>query len=125
MTALRMDSYSLMSINKSVSRTMLSECQIILDHLNREVELWTFVTRVWLQFQNFKCSLLAFLSLSKSLKMCKSELDMTAVTATSYHWCHLFTDVNDVIMYQLPNESTKLLNILFKNLWMVLYAQMQ
>ena len=39
MTALRMDSYSLMSIHKSVSRTMLSECQFILDHLNREVEL--------------------------------------------------------------------------------------
>ena len=38
---------------------------------------------------------------------------------------HFITDVNDAIMHQLPNESTKFLNILFKNLWMVSYAQLQ
>ena len=52
---------------------------------------------------------------SKLLKIWKSELDLTNVTGTSYH-CHLVTDVNDEIMHQLSNESTKLLNILFKNL---------
>ena len=38
MTALRMDWYSLISINKSASRAMLSDC-LILDYLCREVEL--------------------------------------------------------------------------------------
>ena len=37
MTALRMDWYSLISINKSASRAMLSEC-LILDYLCREVD---------------------------------------------------------------------------------------
>ena len=44
MAALRMDWYSLISINKSVSTKMLSECLMILDHLSREVKLWTFET---------------------------------------------------------------------------------
>ena len=57
--------------------------------------------------------------------MWRSELDLTNVTGTSYHQLHLITNVIDAIMHQLPNESTKLLNILFKNLWMVLYAQLQ
>ena len=39
MTALRMDWYSLISIRKSVSRAMLSECLMILNHLSREVEI--------------------------------------------------------------------------------------
>ena len=39
MAALRLDWYSLISINKSVSTTMLSECLMILDHLSREVKL--------------------------------------------------------------------------------------
>ena len=42
---------------------------------------------------------------------------------------HLITDIildiNDAIMHQLPNESTKRLNILFKNLWVISYAQLQ
>ena len=59
------------------------------------------------------------------MKTWKSELDLTNVTGTSYHWCHLITDVNDTIMHQLSNEPTKLLKILFKNLWMVLHAQLQ
>ena len=36
MVALRMDWYSLISIHKSASRAMLSECLMILDHLSRE-----------------------------------------------------------------------------------------
>ena len=36
MVALRMDWYSLISIHKSASRAMLSECLIILDYLSRE-----------------------------------------------------------------------------------------
>ena len=39
MAVLRMDWYSLISIHKSVSSAMLSECLVILDHLSREVEL--------------------------------------------------------------------------------------
>ena len=42
MAALRMDWYSLISIHKPSYRAILSECLMILDHLNREVELWTF-----------------------------------------------------------------------------------
>ena len=38
MVALRMDWCSLISIHKLVSRVMLSECLMILDHLSREVE---------------------------------------------------------------------------------------
>ena len=38
MAALKMDWYSLISIDKSASTTMLSECLMILDHLCREVE---------------------------------------------------------------------------------------
>ena len=84
---------------------------------SRIMNMWNHnLTRIWLQFQNFKCNLLAFWTFSKLLKIWKSELDLTNVTGTSYHWCHLITDVNDEIMDQLSNESTKLLNILFKNL---------
>ena len=55
----------------------------------------------------------------------KSEIwAWSNVTGTSYHWCHLITDVSDAIMHQLPNESTKLLNILFKNLGMVSHVQL-
>ena len=39
-----MDWYSLISIHKSASRAMLSECLMILDHLSRKVELLTFET---------------------------------------------------------------------------------
>ena len=39
MAALRMDSYLLISMHKSASREMLSECLMILDHGSREVEL--------------------------------------------------------------------------------------
>ena len=39
MATLRMDWYSLISIHKSASKAMLSECLMILDHLSREVEL--------------------------------------------------------------------------------------
>ena len=42
--AFRMDQYSLMSIHKFSSSAMLSECIILLDHLSREAELWTFET---------------------------------------------------------------------------------
>ena len=34
-----MDWYSLISMHKSAFRAMLSECLMILDHMNREVEL--------------------------------------------------------------------------------------
>ena len=106
-------------------QSTLKTYETILDHLSRKVELQTFETiKVWLQFQHFKYSLLAFQRFSKSLKIWKSELNLSNVTGTSYHWCHLITDVNDAIMHQLPNEPTKLLNI-FKNLWMVWYAQLQ
>ena len=44
MAALKVDCYSLVSIHKSVSWGMLSECLMILDHLSREVELRTFET---------------------------------------------------------------------------------
>ena len=44
MAALRMAWYLLISINKSASRAMMSECLMILDHLSREVELLTFET---------------------------------------------------------------------------------
>ena len=33
------DWYSLISIDKSVSRAMISKCLMILDHLSREAEL--------------------------------------------------------------------------------------
>ena len=36
MVALRMAWYSLISIHKSVSRAMISECLMTLDHLSRE-----------------------------------------------------------------------------------------
>ena len=49
----------------------------------------------------------------------KSEVDLTNVTGTSYHWCHLITDVSDAIMHQLPNESMKLLNILYHSYHML------
>ena len=46
------------------------------------------LTKVWLQFQNIKCSLLAlkfFQRFSKLLKIWKSgRLDLTNVTGTSY-----------------------------------------
>ena len=88
--------------------------------------IWNHIlTRVWLQFQNFKYSLLAFWRLSKSLKICKSEPDLINVTGTFYDWCHLITGFKDAVMHQLPNETTKLLSILFKNLGMVLNAQLQ
>ena len=67
-----------------------------------------------MQFQNFKCSLLAFYRFPKSLKISKSELDLTNVTGKSYHWCHLLTDVNNAMMHQLSIDPTKLLKILFK-----------
>ena len=44
MTAFKMTWYSLMFIHKSVSRAMIFECPMILDHLGREVELLTFET---------------------------------------------------------------------------------
>ena len=37
----------------------------------------------------------------------------------------IILDVTDAIMHQLPNESAKRLNILFKNLWVISYAQQQ
>ena len=40
--ARRGDWYSLLFIHKSVTRAMLFECLMVLDHLNREVELGTF-----------------------------------------------------------------------------------
>ena len=40
MAALRMDWYSLISIHKSASRGIqISECLLILDHLNRDIKL--------------------------------------------------------------------------------------
>ena len=57
MAALRMDWYSLISKHKHASRAMASECLMILDHLNREVEWWTFETISWQRFDcNFKNS---------------------------------------------------------------------
>ena len=44
LVAFRMDWYLLISIHKSSSSAMLPECLIILDHLSREIELWTFET---------------------------------------------------------------------------------
>ena len=44
MVALRMDWHSLISIHKPASRAVLSECLMILDHLSREIEQWTFET---------------------------------------------------------------------------------
>ena len=43
MELLRMDSYSLISIHKSLSMAMLSECLMVLD-MSREVALRTFET---------------------------------------------------------------------------------
>ena len=63
MVALKIDCYSLTSIHKPASKAMLFDCLMILDHLSGEVEVWTFETisqQEWMQFQNFKCSLLAF-----------------------------------------------------------------
>ena len=57
MAALRMDWYSLISIHKPVSRAMLSDCLMILDHLSREVEQWTFEIISQQEFDcNFKAS---------------------------------------------------------------------
>ena len=54
MVALRKDWYSLISIHKSASKAMLY-CLMTLNEQN----IWNHIlTRVWLQFQNFKCSLL-------------------------------------------------------------------
>ena len=53
MAALRMDWYSLISIHKPASRAMLSECLMISDHLNREVEQWIFET---ISHQGFDCN---------------------------------------------------------------------
>ena len=39
-----MDWYSLLFIHKSATRAMLSECLMVLDHLNREIDLETFET---------------------------------------------------------------------------------
>ena len=39
MAALRIDWYSLISMHKSASKTMLSESLMVLDHLSREIEL--------------------------------------------------------------------------------------
>ena len=52
MAALRMYWYSLISMHEPVSRAMLCECLILLDHLSREVELWTFET---ISQQGFDC----------------------------------------------------------------------
>ena len=42
-----------------------------------------------------------------------------------WHILSLITNFDDAIMQQLPNLSTKLLNSMFKNLWIVSYAQLQ
>ena len=52
MAALRMYWYSLISMHEPVSRAVLCECLILLDHLSREVELWTFET---ISQQGFDC----------------------------------------------------------------------
>ena len=110
MEALRMNWYSLISIHNA-SRAMLSKClttlkEYLKPYLNKGL------TAI------FKCSFLVLYRFSKSLKIWKSELDLTNVIGTFYHWYHLITDANDAIMHQPLNESTKLLKILFKNLWM-------
>ena len=62
------------------------------------MNIWNYIlTRVWLQFQNFKCSLLTLQRFSKSLKIWKSEFDLANFTGTSYHWYHLTTNVNDTV----------------------------
>ena len=63
MSALRMDWYSLISIHKSPSRAMLSECLMILDHPSREVEFehlksylnkgLTVISKLQMQFTSF------------------------------------------------------------------------
>ena len=53
MAALRMDWHSLRSTQKSASRAILSECLMILNHLSRETELWTFET---ISQQGFDCN---------------------------------------------------------------------
>ena len=78
-------------------------------HFNR---CFTAISKLQMQFHSF-------LSFQKSLKIWKSEFDLTNFTGTFYHWCHLIINVNDAIMQQLQNESTRLLNILLKNLWLV------
>ena len=45
-----------------------------------------------MQFQNFKCSLLAF-KVIENLEIW--AWSATNVVGTSYHWCHPITDVND------------------------------
>ena len=65
----------------------------------------TAISKLQMQFTSF-------LKVFKIIEIWKSDHDLTNVTGTSYHWCYLITDVD-----QLPNESTKLLNILFKKLW--------
>ena len=53
MAVLRMNWHWLISIHKPASRAMLSECLMILDHLSREVEQWTFET---ISQQGFDCN---------------------------------------------------------------------
>ena len=93
---------------------------MIFDHLSKEFELWTFetitLTKGLTVISKLQMDFTGFLKVFKIIE----NLEIWAwsdcyVTGTFYQWCHI-TDANDAIMHQLPNESTKLLNILFKNL---------
>ena len=53
MAALIRDWYSSISIHKPVSRAVLSECLMILDHLSRKVEQWTSEI---ISQQGFECN---------------------------------------------------------------------
>ena len=76
--AFRMDWYSLISIHKSSSSAMLSECLIVLDIWVEKLSyehLKPCLNKDWTAISNLQCSLLAFERLLKSLKIWKSELD--------------------------------------------------
>ena len=79
---------------------------------------FTVISKLHMQFTSF-------LKVFKIIEIWKSELDLTNIAGTSYHWCFLIAGVNDAIIHQLPNESTELSNILFKNLRMVSNTQLQ
>ena len=82
-----MDWYSFISIHKPASRAMLSECLMILDHLSREVEQWTFETT---SQQGFDCDFRT--SKISSLKTCEWYRMLSYSRNIEAVWNSLFDD---------------------------------
>ena len=77
-----MDWYSLLFIHKSATRAMLSECLMVLDHLNREIDLETFekyLNKVLTAISKLQMHFTSFLKVFKIIENLEMLLYVTDV----------------------------------------------